>query len=71
MFLIWYHIIEAYGRMEIEFHPYCTSVQDRGKWLDSHPSHFNPGGAHWIGNWVGIISGFSAVGKRKSFPYRE
>ena len=31
--------------MEIAFHSYCTSVQGRGKWLDSQPSHFNPGGA--------------------------
>jgi hypothetical protein len=67
----WVPHYKTYGRMEIEFHSYCSSVQDIGKWLDSHPSHFNHGGAHWIGNWVGINSGLSAVGKQKSFPYRE
>jgi hypothetical protein len=32
--LIRYHIIKAYGGVEVELHSYFTSALDGGKWLD-------------------------------------
>jgi hypothetical protein len=54
---------------------FMTSVIDGDKLLASRSSRFTTGerapSAHWLGGWVGPVTGLDAMEKRNMFPYKE
>jgi len=56
--------------VELQLHTLLTSALDGGEWSASRPSRFilrvRAPGPHWIGDWMGPITGLDAVAKRKS-----
>jgi hypothetical protein len=61
--------MKTYGRVDVQFHIFLTSVLFGGEWSTSLPGRFTPEeratGTHWIGGWVGRRAGLDDVEKRK------
>jgi hypothetical protein len=59
--------MKAYGGMDVYIHVFFTSALVADKWSASRPGRFTPG-THWIGGWVGLITGLDDTENRKCFP---
>jgi hypothetical protein len=71
-----HHAMKMYGRAEIQFHLFLTSVLDGGEQSASRPGRFTPHrkspSTHWIGGWVRPRANIDAVANRKiPCPCRE
>jgi hypothetical protein len=56
--------MKAYEVVEVQLHPFLTSVLDVGKWSALRPGRFTPGerapSTHWLGGWVGPGAGLDS-----------
>jgi hypothetical protein len=67
--------MKAYGGSGGIAPPFLSSALDWGEWSASCPGRFTPGkiapGTHWIGGWVGPITGLDSVDKKEILPLPE